>query len=77
MTPAELLDLIDATHGKRGQSAFARALGVSDRTVRRWVAGYGISADGLREIRAYAKRQGVAVDDRCPVCGHKTGTPPA
>ena len=77
MTPADLRALIECTHGPRGQSAFGRAIGYSDRAVRRWIAGEGMSREAEAEVRAYAKRQGVEIEDRCPVCGHKTGTPPS
>lgn len=39
MTPALLRKIGEALYGERWQSSLAVELGVSDRTVRRWVAG--------------------------------------
>ena len=39
MTPTQLRQLGEALYGPRWQSDLARDLGVSDRTVRRWVGG--------------------------------------
>jgi len=39
MTPAELARLGRALYGPRWQTALARAVGVTSRTVRRWLAG--------------------------------------
>ena len=65
MTPVLLHNVGAALYGPRWQSELARALGVSDRTVRRWAAGtHPIPAglylellrlcsareDGLREV---------------------------
>jgi predicted transcriptional regulator len=50
-----LADTGRALYGERWQSEIARALGVSDRTVRRWVAGDddprpGVYVDLLRHV---------------------------
>lgn len=64
-----LIDVAAALYGAQWQSALAEALGVADRTVRRWVAGQPIP-DGVRddlrrlvkerrgELAAIAKRLG-------------------
>lgn len=39
MTPDLLRKIGEALYGERWQSSLAAELGVSDRTVRRWVAG--------------------------------------
>jgi hypothetical protein len=39
MTPALLRAAGEALYGPRWQSELARELGVSDRTMRRWIAG--------------------------------------
>ena len=39
MTPALLADVGRALYGTRWQSELARALGVSGRTIRRWLVG--------------------------------------
>lgn len=59
MTPDLLAQCGQALYGPAWQSALARDLGVSDRTVRRWVAGSsaaprGINAELLRLIRQRA-----------------------
>lgn len=63
MSPALLREAGEALYGASSwQSEIARALKVSDRTVRRWVAGEfsipeGISAD----LRAILKARGAAL----------------
>lgn len=39
MLPNQLRQRIETIYGQRGQSAFAREIGVNDRTVRKWLAG--------------------------------------
>ncbi len=59
MTPALLREAGEAMYGSRWQSDMARDLGVSDRTVRRWVAGeFAIPPNVWSEIavRARARR---------------------
>lgn len=56
-----LLDCGEALYGQQWQSALARDLGVSDRTVRRWVAGSsdppgGVYVDLLRLTQERAER---------------------
>lgn len=46
MTPARLSAIGRALYGDRWQSALAAALGVADRTVRRWAAGTSPVPDG-------------------------------
>lgn len=58
MTPTELADLGRALYGARWQSALARALEVSDRTMRRWFAGDSeIPASAADEIVELAGRE--------------------
>ena len=64
----DLRALIHATHGDNGQCRFARGLGVSDRTVRRWLA-KGLSPARWAQCVAYARSQGVQIEERCPTCG--------
>ncbi len=58
MTAGEALALAgEALYGPRWQSDLARDIGVSDRTMRRWVAGTdtprsGVIADVLGRVRA-------------------------
>lgn len=66
----DLRTLIHATHGDNGQCAFARGLGVSDRTVRKWIA-HGLNPKRWAECVAYARRRGVEVEDVCPTCGQE------
>lgn len=47
MTPALLRQVGGALHGERWQTPLARELGVSDRTVRRWLAGDAVVPTGL------------------------------
>ena len=56
-----LLDCGEALYGAQWQTAIARDLGVSDRTVRRWVAGsadlpVGVYVDLLRLTQERAAR---------------------
>lgn len=56
-----LLDCGEALYGAQWQTAIARDLGVSDRTVRRWVAGSadlppGVYVDLLRLTQERAAR---------------------
>lgn len=56
MTPDLLRDAGEALYGPRWQSALARDLGVTDRTVRRWAAGhYGLPKGLAGEIAAILK----------------------
>lgn len=47
MTPDTLSRIGQALYGSRWQSELARALGVSDRTMRRWVVGQNPIPDGV------------------------------
>jgi hypothetical protein len=49
MTPAELADIGRALYGERWQSALARAIAVSDRTMRYWAAGERPIPEGVAE----------------------------
>lgn len=60
MNPAHLAQAGAALYGPRWQTDLARALDVSDRTVRRWVAGSdplpaGVAADLRRLCEARRK----------------------
>lgn len=48
MTPQLLREAVAALYGPRGASEFARQRGVSDRTVRYWLAGRHPIPGGLR-----------------------------
>ena len=52
MTLAELEMTGAALYGPRWQTDLARALDVSDRSMRRWVAGQNAVPDGLRPVLA-------------------------
>jgi hypothetical protein len=53
----------EALYGPRWQSDLARALGVSDRTMRRWVASDDVPDGVWAEIRALVKaRRGTLTD---------------
>jgi len=61
MTPATLRTAGEALYGPRWQSALARDLGVSDRTMRRWVA--GDEAPNLsRELTALLRARKKSID---------------
>lgn len=47
MTPAQLATIGRALYGPEWQTPLADALGVADRTVRRWVAGDSAIPDGV------------------------------
>lgn len=66
----DLRALIHKTHGDNGQCKFARGLGVSDRTIRKWLA-KGLSPERYAECVAYARSRGVEIEDVCPTCGQK------
>lgn len=52
----------EALYGPRWQSDLARDLGVSDRTVRRWIAGTFDVPDGVwTQIRALLRQRGLAL----------------
>ena len=47
-------------------------IGYSDRQVRRWIAGTSqMSPEAEEAARAYARRMGVEVEERCPTCGQR------
>ena len=61
-----IIEVGRALYGPRWQSDLARALGVSDRTVRRWAAGEeqprpGVYRDALRLVRERAEALGPLV----------------
>lgn len=49
MSRADLARIGEALYGPRWQSELARALGVSDRTMRRWAAGDYAPPPGARD----------------------------
>ncbi len=62
MTPALLREAGEALYGARWQSELARALGVSDRTVRRWAAGsFAVPAGVWETIRDLLRERGAAL----------------
>jgi hypothetical protein len=50
MTPEELTAKGRAIHGERWQTALAHDLGVTDRTLRRWLAGASAIPDGVEAM---------------------------
>ncbi len=62
MTPSLLRESGEALYGSRWQSELARALGVADRTVRRWAAGeWAVPPNVGQELRALLKAHGSAI----------------
>lgn len=60
MTPQELETVGRALYGSVWQSELARALGISDRTIRRWHAGDTHPFPALRsELAALCKERGL------------------
>lgn len=58
-----LIAVGQALYGERWQSPLARDLGVSDRTMRRWVAGQFPVPVGVRaELVTLLKERGVMLD---------------
>ena len=49
MPPHTLTTIGEALYGSQWQSELARALGVNDRTVRRWAAGKNAMPEGISE----------------------------
>lgn len=49
MTPAELTAAGEAVYGERWQTKLAEMLGVSTRTLRRWVSGANPIPEGIEE----------------------------
>ena len=67
-----------ALYGERWQSEIGRALGVTDRTVRRWAAGE-TAPDDIRPKVLEADHQAhrpAATGQGSPVVDHHTVTPP-
>ncbi len=52
MTPADLRRYGEALYGPRWQTSLARALDVSDRTMRYWLSGRQMPEGVERDIRA-------------------------
>jgi hypothetical protein len=62
MTPALLREAGEALYGPLWQSELARALGVADRTVRRWIAGERALPPSLAQpLRALLTDHGKAI----------------
>jgi len=58
MTPQELNAIGPALYGARWTTDLARAMGVTDRAVRRWQTGhFAISAARERDIRALLRER--------------------
>ena len=63
MTPTLLRETGESLYGARWQSELSRALAVSDRTMRRWLAGVNDVPDAVREeLRALAQGRRKALD---------------
>ena len=63
MTPTLLRETGESLYGARWQSELSRALAVSDRTMRRWLAGINDVPDQVRaELRALARSRRKALD---------------
>lgn len=52
-----LAEVGEALYGPRWQSALARELGVTDRTVRRWASGGPVPARAYRVLELVAMRR--------------------
>lgn len=63
MTPHLLRTTGEALYGSQWQSAIARDLGVSDRTVRRWVKGDAIPSYVAAELEHIARERVHALVD--------------
>lgn len=62
MTPTLLREAGEAIFGPRWQSELARELNVTDRTMRRWVAGeFSIPQAVSAELRGILKAKGAAM----------------
>jgi hypothetical protein len=62
MTPTLFREAGEALFGPRWMSEMARALDISDRTVRRWDEGsYPVPAGVLADVRALLKSRGMAM----------------
>ena len=56
LTPTLLRETGESLYGARWQSELSRDLAISDRTMRRWLAGVNDVPDGVRaELRALAQ----------------------
>ena len=63
LTPTLLRETGESLYGTRWQSELARALAVSDRTLRRWLAGVNDVPDAVRaELRVLAQGRRKALD---------------
>ncbi len=62
MTTTLFREAGEALYGSRWQSDMARALDVSDRTVRRWAAGsHDVSPGAWVDLRMLLKSRGLAI----------------
>jgi hypothetical protein len=62
MTPALFRHAGEALFASRWQSEMARALGVSDRTVRRWAAGAAVPAGARGKLTVLLAERKIAID---------------
>jgi len=63
MTPTLLREAGESLYGARWQSELSRALAISDRTMRRWLAGVNNVPDQVREeLRVLAQGRRKALD---------------
>ncbi len=60
-----LREIGEALWGPRWQSEMARALDVSDRTVRRWAAGDTIPAGVWLDLMRLMQERATSLDDLC------------
>jgi len=64
MTPDMLSRYATVLYGSQWQTQMAHALGVSDRTVRRWTAGTHAIPDGLLvDVRGLLRDRAAAIAD--------------
>jgi hypothetical protein len=64
MSSKLLSDVGEALYGPRWQTDLSRALGVSDRTVRRWASGSDVVPDGVYfEMLSLLTEKAAEVDD--------------
>lgn len=63
MTPTDLRMIGECLYGELWQSQLARALGISDRTMRRWAIGKGAPEAHAKTMLALLAQRRAAIDD--------------
>lgn len=61
MSPELLREAGEALFGRQWQTALAEALGVADRTVRRWAAGQPVPPGAQAELLALMEARGATL----------------